>query len=218
MGRHGVHTAQVDERVLKDRSVRRTSNSQLPVSAREPEPSPLQGNDAPHSEGNTSRAHVLTPEAEGILPDDSSFSYIGLLPPSRSWMAKLTIVGDKRGPRYSVYDLCHPGTPQDARPYVQSKESSHSRNPYEVVYMRHEGAFATLPDDVCDDLIRCYFQHVHFFLPIVDAPTFLNEYISNGCRKISPLLFWSMLLAAANVSALLLPCGRLLVDGVFQVR
>jgi hypothetical protein len=48
-------------------------------------------------------------------------------------------------------------------------------------------------------LIRCYFHHVHFFLPVVDAAPFLDEYIHNGRQTISLVLFWSMLLAAANV-------------------
>ena len=39
-----------------------------------------------------------------------------------------------------------------------------------------------------------------FFLPIVDAASFLVEYSHNGRQNISLLLFWSMLLAAANVS------------------
>ena len=71
-------------------------------------------------------------------------------------------------------------------------------------YLRNQGAFATFPDDVCDDLVLCYFHHVHFFLPIVDAASFLTEYNNNGRQNISLLLFWSMLLAAANVSQLLL--------------
>jgi len=66
--------------------------------------------------------------------------------------------------------------------------------------MRHQGVFDILPSDICNDLIRCYFHHVHFFLPIVDAAAFLTEYETNGCHNISLLLFWSMLLAAANVS------------------
>jgi hypothetical protein len=65
--------------------------------------------------------------------------------------------------------------------------------------MRLQGAYTTLPRDVSDDLIRIYFQHVHFILPIIDAPGFLEEYFCNGCQNISLLLFWSMLLAAANV-------------------
>ena len=70
--------------------------------------------------------------------------------------------------------------------------------------MRTHGAFTELPTEVFNELIRCYFQHVHFFLPIVDAPGFLNEYINNGTQNISRLLLWSMLLAAANVNLPLL--------------
>jgi hypothetical protein len=82
-----------------------------------------------------------------------------------------------------------------------------SWRPHEVDYLRHQGVFDTPLDEVCDDLIRCYFHHVHFFLPIVDVVSFLTEYESNGRQNISLLLFWSMLLAAANVSQLKLFSG-----------
>lgn len=84
-------------------------------------------------------------------------------------------------------------------PHVLPKPLETSWKPHEIEYLRHQGAFDLLPDDVCDDLIRCYFHHVHFFLPVVDAGAFLNEYDANGRKNISLLLFWSMLLAAANV-------------------
>ncbi|KAM3440338.1 hypothetical protein NHJ13734_003356 [Beauveria thailandica] len=73
-----------------------------------------------------------------------------------------------------------------------------TRKPHETEYMRHEGVFSKLPDDVCDELIGCYFQHVHFLLPILDVPAVLNEYWSRGSQGINPLLLWSMFLAAAN--------------------
>ncbi|KAL5083897.1 hypothetical protein Trisim1_000806 [Trichoderma cf. simile WF8] len=117
-----------------------------------------------------------------ILPEDGPFTYIG----------------DRRGPRHSVYDLCHPETPEDARYLPPDTVISSSHKPHELEYMRLQGVFSRLPDDVCDELIRCYFHHVHFFLPIIDAPAFLNEYCSNGSRNISLLLYWSILLAAAN--------------------
>ncbi|KAL7929726.1 hypothetical protein V8C35DRAFT_314642 [Trichoderma chlorosporum] len=109
-----------------------------------------------------------------------------------------TYIGDKRGPRHSVYDLCHPETPEEARHLPPITTISSFHKPHELEYMRLQGVFSRLPDDVCDELIRCYFQHVHFFLPIIDAPAFLNEYSSHGSRNISLLLYWSMLLAAAN--------------------
>jgi hypothetical protein len=98
-----------------------------------------------------------------------------------------------------VYDICHPGSPQDARPYLLLRLADTSWKPHEVEYLRRQGAFDTPPNDVCDDLIRCYFHHVHFFLPIVDVASFLTEYENNGRQNMSLLLFWSMLLAAANV-------------------
>ncbi|KAJ5735782.1 uncharacterized protein N7483_000907 [Penicillium malachiteum] len=125
---------------------------------------------------------------DGILPDDSACSYIG----------------DTRGPRQSVYELCHPGVPQEA---YQSPSSiaPHSVSgtqttlqPHEVEYIHKEGGFSPLPTDVCDELIRCYFHHVHFFLPVIEASAFIQEYMNNGSQKINQLLFWSMLLAATN--------------------
>ncbi|RBQ77930.1 hypothetical protein FVER14953_09360 [Fusarium verticillioides] len=55
-----------------------------------------------------------------------------------------------------------------------------------------------MPADVCDDMIWTYFKHVHFFLPIVDAQGFLNDYHQQGPHKKHDLLFWSMMLAATN--------------------
>lgn len=58
-----------------------------------------------------------------------------------------------------------------------------------------------MPTDVCDDMIWTYFKHVHFFLPIVNAQGFLNDYHEQGPHKKHDLLFWSMMLAATNVSS-----------------
>ncbi len=85
-------------------------------------------------------------------------------------------------------------------PDLVSRHTNIHRKPHEIEYLRNQGAFATLPDDVCDDLINCYFHHVHFFLPVVDAAAFLSDYEKHGRQNIDLLLFWSMLLAAANVS------------------
>lgn len=80
------------------------------------------------------------------------------------------------------------------------RTSSSSQHPHELEYLNRKGAFLMLPDAVSDDLIHCYFEHVHFFLPIIDAANFLTEYTSHGFQNLSLLLVWSMFLAAANVS------------------
>jgi hypothetical protein len=157
---------------------------------------------ATNGEDSQNNDRTASPEADGILPDDSAFSYIGRLSITvHVVICKLIIIGDQRGPRSSVYDLCHPGAPQDARPYLPIGTVTRLWKPYEMEYLKQEGAFDTLPGGVCDSLIHCYFQHVHFFLPVIDAPGFLNEYVSNGPRNISRLLLWSICLAASNVSA-----------------
>ncbi|KAF5614147.1 cutinase transcription factor 1 beta [Fusarium subglutinans] len=117
------------------------------------------------------------------LPDDSPDTYLG----------------DKRGPRCTVYDICDAVSPQDSLPYQPPKGALHTlHKPHQVEYMRSEGVLTTLPADACDDMIWTYFKHVHFFLPIVDAEGFLNDYHGQGPHKKHDLLFWSMMLAATN--------------------
>lgn len=112
-----------------------------------------------------------------------------------------TYIGDGRGPRFSVYHLCHPQTPDTPSPAPAKKKTASAHQPHELEYLRISGAFTPLPDDVYADLIRTYFHHVHFSLPIINAASFLTEFHSHGTRNISPLLLWSMLLAAANASS-----------------
>jgi hypothetical protein len=74
-------------------------------------------------------------------------------------------------------------------PYLLPRQADISWKAQEIEYLRHQGAFITLPHDVCDNLVHCYFHHVHLFLPIVDAASFLTEYENNGRQNISLLLF-----------------------------
>ncbi|CAK7199904.1 hypothetical protein SEUCBS139899_002591 [Sporothrix eucalyptigena] len=134
-------------------------------------------------------ARTMTPEADGRLPDDDATTYIG----------------DNRGPRQSVYELCHPQMPQEARTAApqpagrSGTATAPSWSPHETAYLRHEGAFQTLPPDVCDDILRAYFAHVHFFIPILDVADIVRAYTQHGrMQGLHPLLCWSMCLAAAN--------------------
>jgi hypothetical protein len=203
-----VESGQSEENPDQDYNVT-TLAQKLPLPGAEPRPVSSR-NDSIIIENSENRLGASNLEGDTILPDDSSISYIGTLHLLRRVFSSLIVPGDKRGPRQSVYDLCHPGTPQEARPYLPARAPNTSHKPHEVEYMRHQGAFTLLPSDVCDALICCYFQHVHFFLPIIDAPSFLNEYINNGPQNVNLLLFWSMFLAAANVSLYLQPSGRCL--------
>ncbi|CAK7234605.1 hypothetical protein SBRCBS47491_009007 [Sporothrix bragantina] len=150
--------------------------------------------DEDQAESDDSEPRALTPEADGRLPDDDATTYMG----------------DNRGPRQSVYELCHPQTPQEARNAAPQLVGGHagaaslpartvSWSSHETAYLRHEGAFQTLPADVYDDILRVYFAHVHFFMPILDvADIFRAHRDEGGLPKRQPLLCWSMCLAAAN--------------------
>ncbi|KAJ5708971.1 hypothetical protein N7493_010305 [Penicillium malachiteum] len=118
------------------------------------------------------RATDTTTDTDGILPDDSACSYIGV--PQEAYQS-----------------------PSSIAPHSISGTQT-TLQPHEVEYIQKEGGFSPLPSDVCDELIHCYFHHVHFFLPVIEASAFIQEYMNNGSQKINQLLFWSMLLAATN--------------------
>ncbi|KAF5634684.1 cutinase transcription factor 1 beta [Fusarium sp. NRRL 52700] len=141
-------------------------------------------------------------EDDPKLPDDSPDTYLGKTiqtAAKNTHELTLSLTGDKRGPRCTVYDICDAVSPQDSVPYLPPKGALRTpHKPHQVEYMRSEGALTTLPADVCDDMIWAYFKHVHFFLPIVDAQGFLNDYHEQGPHEKHDLLFWSMMLAATN--------------------
>ncbi|KAK5036637.1 hypothetical protein LTS07_002364 [Exophiala sideris] len=166
------------EAILSPNANRPQSQPQLPLPASEQTPASI----ATSADSHITRHRRPSPDTDGVLPDDSSISYLG----------------DRRGPRFSVYELCHPAPAQEAVPYLPSPASKSSWKASELECLREAGAFASLPRDVSDKLVRSYFQHVHSFLPVVDAASFLNEYVKTGTQNINPLLFWSMALAATN--------------------
>ena len=47
-------------------------------------------------------------------------------------------------------------------------------------------------------LIRCYFEHMHFFFPVLDVETFFRDALKGEDR--CWLLYWAVMLAGANVS------------------
>ena len=137
-----------------------------------------------------------------------------LIKQTTTTICRLTRAGDKRGPRSSVYDLCHPTAVQEAVPYFSSTEASRSWTRSEMEYLRDAGVFETLAPDVSDGIVHCYFEQVHFVMPILDAPAFLNEYSKNGCQNLNLLLYWSLVLAATNVSCVIRAPSSILIDHV----
>lgn len=82
---------------------------------------------------------------------------------------------------------------------IRAPESEKVWETHDWVYLQSKGAFDLPSIDVCDCLIRAYFEHVHPLLPIIDASHFLSQYTLKGASSMNLLLLWSVFLAAANV-------------------
>ena len=203
--RQNIHAVLVEESNNHDYRARRSSISDCSASiGGKGRPSP--SNAITSDGGDDSNAHnsldslAASLDAESIVPEASSLSYIGMPTPFRQRGSSLTAAGDKQGAGSFVYGLCHASSPQEGGHFLLPRPSTSARQPYEIDFLRRKGAFSLPSEDVCDDLVRYYFHHVHYLFPVVDAISFLNEYVKNGCQNISLLLIWSMFLAAANVS------------------
>ncbi|KAH0829520.1 hypothetical protein FOPE_10405 [Fonsecaea pedrosoi] len=105
-------------------------------------------------------------------------------------------VGEEQGLCF-VLDICRPNRPKGPQFSIapaQAKEIS----PADLAYLQEREVFSLPSEVLCEELIRCYFHHVHLFLPIIDAKSFLYNYSQNGPSKLSPLLLWSMFFVGAT--------------------
>jgi hypothetical protein len=104
--------------------------------------------------------------------------------------------GNEEGLEF-LFDCCYPERPVKGNHYIIP------RPPPKAEFAHDSGLrdplLTSFPaEDVSKDMLCCYFQYVHPFLPVVDAKEFMST--SNSGRSRSPLLRWSMLFAAANVN------------------
>ena len=88
----------------------------------------------------------------------------------------------------------NPGRPHYLVPHIARRALSNE----ELQYLRYKGVFTVPPKEVCDILVRLYFLHVHPLLPVLDATTFLGQYIEHGYDKVNLQLLWSMIFMAAG--------------------
>lgn len=125
---------------------------------------------------------------EDFSPDEDDCEQI---PVSQSM---ILYAGDEEGLEF-VFETCFPDRTVKSNHYIIP------RPPPQAEFAHDSGlrdpVLTSFPAKVVlQELFRCYFQHVHPFLPIVDANDFLSD--SNSPRKRSPLLKWSMLFAATS--------------------
>jgi hypothetical protein len=108
-------------------------------------------------------------------------------------------VGDQQGSGKFIFDLCN-GPTNTGLHYLIPRGKPERPWPEDMAYLRLKGVFSIPTPDICEDLVNCYFNHVHPFAPVLDSKHFLEEFVKNGCQNIDLLLLWSMFFSAANVS------------------
>ena len=114
--------------------------------------------------------------------------------------SSLTDTGDKSSALGFLGDICQPDGSQRDSYYLVPRTSKKTKNSEDLSYLRSKGAFSVPSEELCDELICSYFRHVHPLVPIVDAQSFLHQYLEHGYQNVNLLLLWSMFFAAANVS------------------
>lgn len=116
---------------------------------------------------------------------------------SVTWTTWLIVPGELSGATAYVYELVQPRHPSTPTAPVASR--SHGSP---LTRRANAEALESLDLLVSQNLLQCYLQHVHFFLPVLDASTLTQckeEDLRHGLLGGSPLLYWAVMLAAANV-------------------
>lgn len=152
---------------------------------------------------NHQRVTVGASFIDSTLPDTPGetldSSYLGkLLLTKRCSGTMLTGLGDRQGPGNFILELCNDHSRTSPHDLI-SQAAPHSRSQENLTNSPIDAMCGFPSLDVCQALVRCYFFHVHFFMPILDAKHFLTEFNERGCEMSSPLLLWAIFLAAANV-------------------
>ncbi len=109
--------------------------------------------------------------------------------------------GDRQGLVHSIMDICSGQRPIGGASlwFQRAPEPRKKWETHDWVYLQSKGVFDLPSVEVCDSLIRAYFQNVHPLLPIIDAAHFLSQLTLKGVSSVNLLLLWSVFLTAANV-------------------
>jgi len=109
----------------------------------------------------------------------------------------LTALGDQQAVNGMVLDASD-FSPQASR-YLDPRTSRRCQQPEDLAYLRIKGCFSLPSQNVCEELVCCYFQLVHPSLPIIDAGRFLEDFVNHRYINTNLLVLWSMFFAATSV-------------------
>ena len=112
------------------------------------------------------------------------------------WLT-LTEIGEAQGLDF-ILDICRPGRPRTMiHPVPRPRPKPPAAE--DISYLEIKQVFTLPSDELCRELVRCYFHHIHTLQPIVDAQSFLECYDHGGPSRMSHLLLWSIFFIAAGV-------------------
>ncbi|KAK5506800.1 hypothetical protein LTR07_006063 [Exophiala xenobiotica] len=100
----------------------------------------------------------------------------------------------------SILNLFFPQRPAAVHYHVPRPETR-SLSADDAAYLQTKGVYDLPEQGLVHIFIRSFFQYAFIYIPVIDAGSFLMTYFRHGVSAISPLLLWSMFLAAAHVSA-----------------
>ncbi|OQE71575.1 hypothetical protein PENNAL_c0104G01697 [Penicillium nalgiovense] len=98
----------------------------------------------------------------------------------------------------AVFDICSPADQLATRHILLTSKTSASLSPEDKAYLQYKGVFNMPRKDICDELIRAYFHHIHPIMPVIDATTLPHLYPSGDGQPYNLILLWSIFYAAAN--------------------
>ncbi|KAM0558227.1 hypothetical protein ACHAPJ_004912 [Fusarium lateritium] len=163
---------------------RPATNASLPGVKSVPEVAEQEADDSGEDGDNADALAAAMQEETDKGNEDGTIYYTGNQHGAVSFVADL-VAGDAQSPHYLV--------PHKVRRH---------KSPEDLEYFRVKGVFSVPPKEVCNALIRTYFFHVHPLLPILDATSFLTQFVQHGYESVNLLLFWSMILLAAGFEEL----------------
>ncbi|KAF4463140.1 cutinase transcription factor 1 beta [Fusarium albosuccineum] len=106
--------------------------------------------------------------------------------------------GDQQGLGL-VVDICKPNGRYRGNHFVIPRAAAtNALLPEDLAALHAKNCFSLPSAEVQHQLLRCYFHHVHHFLPILDAAAFIQQYETGGPRKVNLLLLWSIFFSSTN--------------------
>lgn len=169
------------------------------------EPTAATGTTTPYSEQSRiedeerSAADFAT---ASLAPGDAEANdmpiYTGLLACMTQCIRRqLTVVGESLGFSAVLDVLATHAVPR----HVFRPSSHPSLTAQDVEYLKFKGCLTLPSSDICRELLRAYFHHVHPILPVVDAAQVLKfEQQHDRPAEWNLLLLWSIFFVAVNVS------------------